>query len=509
MSFNSPDCILYNGTFLSMNEKEDVYRAVAIKDGKITAVSRDEPLIGQRGFATELVDMQGKTVLPGFIDCNVHMVQSGINQYCINLHADSNEEFLESLASIVKGYGEGELIWCVGFEAEGEQLSRWDLDKISSNHPIVVSRMEFHHTIVNTNAYNLLAIPPSIRGIEKDEKGMPTGRLKGEASGFARRKTNSTFVNEGMRRKSIAYMVRKAITMGITTLNAMEGGYFFCDDDMGLVQAAAKQCPIDLLLFPQTLEIEEAKALGVNRIGGNIYVDGTIGSRTAAVSRHYEDEEENLGLLYYTQDELNQFIIDAHNSGMQIGVSCIGDRAIEQALNAFDLAFRLNGRKNHRHRMELFVLPTEQQIERAIKLNLIFSMRPNYDFMWGGSGGLYRKNLGDSYRLANPIGKIVKLGGIVAGGSECSVTPLEPMIGIYSAVNHHEEDCRVSVKEALKMYTVHGAYANFMEHTAGKIEVGYNADMAVLDKNPLDVSKDELADIQVVKTIKKGAILYG
>lgn len=504
-----PDCILFNGTFLSMNGNDDIYSSVAITDGRITAAAKDDSLLARRGFGTAVEDLDGKTVLPGFIDCNVHTIQRGIGQYCINLQARTREEFLERLSQMVTEYEEGELIWCIGFEPEGQNLNRWDLDKVSSNHPIVVSRMEFHSTLVNTSAYNLLSIPFQIRGVEKDASGMPTGVLRGEASGFARRKMNRIFVSGHMRETAFTDTVREAVRSGITTLNAMEGGYFFSDEDVETVRKLAPKSPLDVLIYPQTMDVDEAVRYGMGRIGGNIYIDGTIGSKTAALYEPYEGESGNNGMLYYRQEELNQFVLDAHERHLQIALSCIGERAIDQALNAFDAAFRIAGKQNHRHRLELFVLPTGEQIERAVAMGLLFSMRPNYNKLWGGPEGGYRRNIGERYRRANPIGTVVRLGGIVAGGSESGVTPLPPMTGIHSAVNHSQESERVSVLEALKMYTCNAAYANFIEDRTGSIAVGMDADLAVLSRNPLETPAEELEQICVLRTIKRGTVVYG
>lgn len=506
-----PDRILYNGTFLSMNEKDRVYSAIAIQNGRIVGVSEDDSLVAKRGFGTELVDMEGKTVVPGFIDCNVHAIQTGLDKYCVSVNAASREEFLQQLLEVVEYYEEGELIWCVGYEAGDAEhhLNRFDLDRISSRHPIVVSRMEFHATVVNTNAYNLLSIPSSIRGVEKDKKGMPTGFLKGEASGFARRKINQTFVGAGLRKKALEDAVRQALACGITTMNPMEGGFFFSDDDMEAVQSFSEESPVGLLLFPQTMDVEAARAYGGKRVGGNIYLDGTLGSKTAALREPYEGDVDNNGLLYYAQEDLNQFVLEAHEKGFQVAISCIGERAIEQTLNAFELAIKISGKNRCRHRIEHFVLPTEEQIARAVKLGLIFSMQPNYDAMWGGPDGGYRKNIGDRYQRTNPIGTVIRAGGLVAGGSEAAVTPLSPIEGIHNAVNHHRPEHRVTVKEALRMYTVNGAYANFMEHRLGKIDPGFDADLAVLSENPLDVSPKRLREIRVLKTIKRGSTVFG
>lgn len=499
-----PDCIFYNGHMITMDKKIKG-SALSVCNGKIGMVADDMTVLGTRGFGTRLVNLEGKTVVPGFIDCNVHTVQNGLSSYCIHVGASQKADFIEKLSKITESYSEGELIWCVGYE--DDSLNRWELDKISTRHPIIVSGMEFHATCVNTFAYNMLALPLSIPGIQKDSMGRPTGILKGEASGFARRKMNQKFVDDRLRRRAASYTVMEAAKYGITTMNAMEGGAFFSDKDIEAVSQFSKYSPVELLIFPQIMETEEAAPFG--RIGGNIYIDGTIGSKTAAVFGGYADDAKNGGMLYFTQEELNGFIGAAHERGLQIAVSCIGDRAIDMALNAFETAFLKWGLKNHRHRIEFFVLPGKAQIKKAVALGIIISVRPNYDSLWGGKDGMYAKHIGQRYKNCNPIQSIIKAGGIVAGGSEAPVTPLNPMLGIAGAVGHSQMSERVSVYEALKMYTVNAAYANFIENRAGRLTPGCDADLAVLDKNPLAADPKKISEIKTVMTVKKGNVIYG
>lgn len=377
--------ILYNGTIITMDEGNPKASAVAIGDGKILKTFKDGAGEIKRSFSTRMIDLKGRTVLPGLIDNNVHLVQGGLRRYCIEIYADHQDDFLHQLKKKVSEFADGELVWCIGYNEEICNISRWDLDKVSPSHPIVISKTEFHKTIVNTMAYNLLKIPSHVPGIRKNEDGIPTGVLDGEASGFARRKLYTNFVSDGLRTRALQYMEKELLANGITTVNAMEGGPFFSDRDISVTEAFGKQSRVDVLLFPQTMDVEHVLEMGMKRIGGNIYLDGSISSATAALELPYENSDQK-GALYYSQERVDQFIMQAHSSGLQISVSCIGTRAIEQALCAFVKAFQLFGKGNHRHRLELFVLPTREQIQKAIGLGLILSMRPNYDAIMGGEG---------------------------------------------------------------------------------------------------------------------------
>lgn len=507
MTDNSPEYILYNGNFITMDDEQETCKAVAIKDGRIITTYHDDKSEIKRGFQTKLIDLDGKTVLPGLIDCNVHLIQGGLQKYCIEVYADTKEEFLEKLSDEITRFENDEWVWCVGYNDTLEELTRWDLDKVSVTHPIVISKTEFHITIVNTLAYRLLQIPISVTGTKRDDNGVPTGALGGEASGFARRKLFVNLVSDSLRNRILEEMDHELIANGITTVNAMEGGPFFADRDIYAANKYIDNSTVDILLFPQTMDVNIATDHQLRRIGGNIYLDGSIRSKTAAILTNYRDESHN-GILYYSQEDVDTFILSAHSRGLQIAISCIGTRAIEQALNSFETAFRIAGKNHHRHRLELFVLPTEEQIKRAIDLDLIFSMRPNYDKLYAQKGGAYEQTIGERRKQCNPLASIIKAGGIICCGSEHSVTPLNPFMSIEACVLHNQKKERLSVYEALKSYTVNAAYANFAEGRIGKIKVGYDADLIVISEDLFRVQKEDIGKIRTLMTMKRGKIVY-
>jgi hypothetical protein len=185
----------------------------------------------------------------------------------------------------------------------------------------------------------------------------------------------------------------------------------------------------------------------------------------------------------------------------------IGDRAIEQAIRSHEYALEKTGNTGLRHRLEHVELPTEEHIKRAKELDLIFSMSPTYEYIWGGPGKLYEERLGQNYHITNPFKAIVDAGVRVCGGSDCDVTPANPLLGIHAAVNHPVEQHRVSVYEAIKMFTVHGAYAIFEETQKGTIEVGKIADIVVLDKDIMKIPQTKIKKLKVLATLKNGQII--
>ncbi len=171
--------------------------------------------------------------------------------------------------------------------------------------------------------------------------------------------------------------------------------------------------------------------------------------------------------------------------------SPFGNRSIEQAISAHEYALDRTGNAGLRHRLEHVELPTGNHIERAKELGLVFSMSPTYEYIWGGPGKMNWDRLGENYRLTNPFREIIDEGVVVCGGSDCDVTPADPLLGIYAAVNHPVENHRVDIYNAIKMFTCNGAYGIFEERRKGCLEPGKLADIVILDKDILKVKKEK------------------
>lgn len=214
------------------------------------------------------------------------------------------------------------------------------------------------------------------------------------------------------------------------------------------------------------------------------------------------------GQTEFYAKKLNRFVLECYENKLQLALFAIGDRAIEQAINAHEYALDKTGNTGLRHRLEHVELATLDHIRRAKQLGLIFSMSPTYEYVWGGPNKMYHERLGENYKRTNPFSQIIKEGVIICGGSECDVTPADPLLGIHSAVNHPVKSHRVSVYEAIKMFTCNGAYAIFQEDKKGTLEIGKMADIVILDRDILSAEKKKIKDIEVVTTIKGGRILY-
>jgi hypothetical protein len=361
--------------------------------------------------------------------------------------------------------------------------------------------------VLNTYALLYYKIPFTLEGIDFDEHQMPTGIITHYANAHLRESILKK-IPDASKFEAVKDFLKSVIQKGITTVNAMEGGRLYCDEDAEFVFNHEHKFGIDLALFYQTMDIEKVKAMNLKRIGGCLYVDGTFGSRTAALSFDYNDSPGNQGRLNFTQEELNEFVLECYLNNLQLALYTIGDKAIELAIAAHEAAFEKTGITGLRHRLEHVEMPSSDHIRRAKTLGLIFSMSPTYEYIWGGPDKLYGERLGTHYKQTNPLSEILREGVMICGGSDCDVTPADPLLGIHSAVNHPVKSHRVSVEEALKMFTLNGAYAIFEEDRKGSLEVGKLADLVILDSDILKIEKDKIRKIKVKATIKSGRVVF-
>lgn len=513
MPMKDIDLVLYNGKIITVDEKNSTHNWVVIKDGRIHDLGRGDKYKNYIKDDLETIDLKGKTVLPGFYDSHVHLVQTGLNLLSVDLSkVKSISELQEIITEKAKTTPPGKLIRGVGYDdtrvKEGRMPTRYELDKCTSSHPVWINRVEYHISSVNSMALNRLNVPFDLEGIIRDERNLPDGRLVGKASSYIRGQILNS-ISDKIRKKGVYKAIDLAIKKGVTSLGALEGGFVFHNRDAEFIINNKNSFPIDVNIFYQTIDVEKVLSKGLDRIGGCIFLDGSFGSRSAALSEDYADDKDNKGQLFFSQEELNNFVLNAHKNNLQITVHAIGDRAIDQILTAYEQALDKYTNKNHRHRIEHFELPTDEHIKRAAKLDVVLSMQPSYEYYWGDEGDLYDRRLGiERRRKTNPLKKILDHGLTIAGGSDSDVTSIDPILGMHTAVNHPNKEYSLSILDALKLFTINGAYAVFEEDIKGSIEIGKYGDLVILNKSPLTIDKKDIKDIKVVGTIKEGNILY-
>ncbi len=507
----SNDILIMNGNCLSM-ANQNRYDWLVIREDLIADVGFGEGYKKYMNKTGLVLDAKGGTVLPGFIDSHFHVVQAAINSTSVDLgEARSFADIGALIAEAAKHSESDKVIRGIRLDEqnlkEGRMPDRNVLDQYCKDIPVFLNSVEYQKSALNTYALLYYKIPFTLQGIEFDENQVPTGIITHLANVFLRESILRNIPN-ARRLEAVKSFSKTLIEKGITTINAMEGGRLYSDKDAEFIYEYAEQFPFDIALFYQTMDIPKVREMNLKRIGGCFYLDGTFGARTSALSFDYHDSPGNRGGLNFSQEELNDFVLDCYINKLQLALYTIGDRAIEQAINAHEYALDRTGNAGLRHRLEHVELPTGSHIKRAKELGLVFSVSPTYEAIWGGPKKLYRERLGEKYQLTNPFREIMSEGVVVCGGSDCDVTPADPLLGICSAVNHPVERHRVDVISAIKMFTYNGAYGIFEENRKGSLETGKLADIVILDRDILKVKNDDIKDIQVNYTIKSGNILF-
>lgn len=505
------DILIINGNCLSMINHTQ-YDWLVVRNDRILDLGYGEDHKKYVSEAGMVLDAKGGSVLPGFIDSHFHVVQAALNSTSVDLsQARSFDDIGDLISAAAKNNGEDSVIRGIRLDKqnlrEGRIPDRNVLDRYCKDFPVFLNTVEYQQSALNTYALLYFKIPFTLQGIEFDENQVPTGIITHAANVFLRENILRNIPN-AKRLEAVKGLSKTMLEKGITTVNAMEGGRLYSDKDADFMYEYGDQFPFDSALFYQTMDIQKVRGMNLKRIGGCLYIDGTFGARTSALSFDYYDSPGNRGGLNFTQEELNDFVLDCYINKLQLALYTIGDRAIEQALNAHEYALDRTGNAGLRHRLEHVELPTADHIRRAKDLGLVFSMSPTYEHIWGGPKKLYWDRLGEKYQLTNPFHEIMNEGVVVCGGSDCDVTPADPLLGIYAAVNHPVEKHRVEVYDAVKMFTCNGAYGIFAEKEKGFLEPGKLADIVVLDKNILKVKKDKIKDIKVNYTLKSGNVIF-
>jgi predicted amidohydrolase YtcJ len=505
--------VLFNGNIIKMTKEKDYCSALIIEDEKIVDLGSDEEILNKAWDEDRIIDLNKKTILPGFIDSHLHLMSTIINEISLNFErATCIEEVLQMISDKAKGLSKGSLLYgnrLSEFTLKERSLpTRQDIDKVAADVAVIISSIEFHTVVLNSYAMHLFNIPFTSNSFEKDICNNFTGKIRNRGSFIARRKMFAMMSDEDHLR-GIDSAVQKIISKGVTTTVTMESGSLFHEKHIRLIKDNLRRFPFDVEIFYSTTDIKRAIQYDLTRIGGDIFLDGSFRSQNAAIYQPYSDDLNNYGHLFFTQEELKEFMGQAHSLGLQISVHAVGERAIDMLLDCYEQILRDSNVFDYRHRIEHFELPTTNQIKRVRELGLILAMHPTYEYFFRGKGDMYDTRLGMERSLkTNPFKEILDNDIVVIGCSDSDVMPVDPLLGVHSAVNHPNIYSRVSVFDALKMYTKNGAYSLFDENTKGTIGKGKLADLIILDKDPLKTDKDKIKYINILNTIKGGKSIY-
>ena len=495
-----------------MNARGDTARWVGIKAGKIATVGAGEAPVGK---AEKSIDLAGAVVLPGLMDSHVHVMPTGhFLDGTSLLDAKNIGETLNLLKERRSKTPAGDWIFGVGFMSqkmeEGRFPNRLELDEVSQEHPIMVSAQTLHGIALNSAALALVNVP-DVAGVGRFADGTLDGTLLSDDAAFPCMSGIMAGLPDERLRALIERCCAYAAEKGVTTMSGLVGQFVDGDKDVEIVLKHGERFPVNISVFYQTWDLEKVKRLRLPRIGGCLTLDGAGFEYTMALGEPYPQRPERRGFLIHTDEEVYDLVSAAHRENIQCALHALGDRAIDQLLYVFLQVIGEQGRKDLRHRVEHFSLPTNKHMDLAAELGLVLSMQPAFTGLWGQpEGGYYELLLGrERADRMEVFPEIVKRGGIVCGGSDSPVTLPDPLYGIACCVNNPDPRRNVSVTDAIKMFTWNAAYSMRLDTEKGSIETGKDADLTVIDRNPYDLADSpEIYNMKVLMTMKGGKITH-
>jgi predicted amidohydrolase YtcJ len=505
------DLVVFNGNIITMDPQKPTASAIAVKSYKILSIGEEDEVVQLIPNAKRVIDLGGKTVIPGFIDAHTHLTSAGVKAKHVQLgKVGSVEEAVQFLKTAVPKYPKGEWILGYNWDESGWTKKRFieakDLDPISDDHPIMATRVCGHLASVNNLGLKKLGISLDQDGVQKDRMGKPTGVLKDIEEVWEKVRPTGEEIEEGVKignkianEKGITTVIDNAASGTLRHIRAVETSH-------KLTTRMIVNIPVEQIDHMISLGLTSGMGSPLVRIGGvKIFTDGSIGAKTAYVSRGYIDEPKNNGMLLFPQDEYEKIVKKAVANNIQTVTHAIGDEAIEMVINTFENLPDKTILRDQRHRIEHAEMINEYQIRRAVGLGLILSMQPNFVGRWQQVGGLYDHRFDEErVRGMNMFRVALDNGARVCFGSDGM--PYSPLYGIWSAVTHHNERVRLTVEEALRCYTMESAYSVFQEHTLGSLTVGKRADFVVLSENILEVPADKIIEIDVEMTVVGGIV---
>jgi len=449
-------------------------------------------------------------ILPGLIDSHTHPLETGLQALFADMGgASSVAEVQQRLRDHRQDALERGMM--LGFNLEPDRLKehrypqRGELDEVIPDVPVFIYRVDGHSAVTNTAGLQLvLAIWPGVKptGMDGDCNGRPTGALRGEAYERVSRVFKHRLTPETVR-EALQLAGRQAAAKGVTMIGALVGVEDTTDAEWRVLLDGLAACEVRTVPYLQTWDAEVPRRFGLKQTGGCLLIDGSFGSRTAALSQDYADAPGNNGASYVTDEKLLSFLRAAADAGLQTAVHAIGDRAVEQVVRCHEQLAESGSSNPLRHRVEHAELLSDTLIDRIARLGLVLGVQPAFETEWGGPDRMYARRLGERWRDTNPYRRLLGSGVTLAGGSDAPITPIDPLSGIRAAMERPSPLETVSGEQALAMFTSAAAFSLNRERTCGSIEAGKDADFTVLTSDPRTT-----ADCRIVATFRGGACTY-
>jgi predicted amidohydrolase YtcJ len=540
LSFGNPskkdlaDLVLLNGTVWTVNPEYPKAEGVAVMGKKIFEVGTSEQIKRLIGPDTRVVDLEGGLLLPGFIDSHTHFLDGGFALASIQLRdVKSQEEFAARIKEKARDLGEGE--WILNGDWDHQQFDPPELprkewiDPVTPRNPVCVNRLDGHMVLANSLALHLAGInrdTPSPEGgvILKDpDTGEPTGILKDAAINLVQHHIPEPSLAQKISAAKAA--LKHANEMGVTSVHDMAyAGNFEVYQELQkrgeLLARLYVYIPITEVELLVRLKLKSPFGNDFLRVAGlKGFVDGSLGSSTALFFEPYTDDSTKRGILnsqMFPEGIMEERILNADKGGLQVATHAIGDKANHIILDIFERVIQENGPRDRRWRIEHAQHLLPEDIERIARLNIIASVQPYHAI---DDGRWAEKKIGhERCRTSYAFKSLIDAGALLVCGSDWTVAPLDPISGIYAAVTRRTLDGKnpegwfpeqkISLEEAIKGYTINGAYAEFAERKKGSIERGKLADLVVIDRNLFAIPPEEIRGAKVMVTVLDGEVVY-
>ncbi|OYZ56125.1 MAG: amidohydrolase, partial [Sphingobacteriales bacterium 24-40-4] len=525
----SPTLAIINARIWTGDEAQPWAEAIAVKGETIIHVGSSEEVRKMLDDGTKLIDAKGQMLVPGFNDAHVHFIDGGFGLSSVSLRdAKTKQEFIDRIAAFVKTVPPG--TWILNGDWDhtnwgGELPQASWIDSVSADHPVFVQRLDGHMGLANSAAMKLAKISASTADVEggsiiRNKNRMPEGIFKDNAMGLIGQHISDP--SHELKDRALEAAMKYVASNGVTSVQSM-GGW----QDLEVYRRAAKKgilntriyAVVPLSSWKKLKEEVEKSGKGDSwlKIGGlKGFVDGSLGSHTAAFKQPFSDTPTDSGFLVTPVKELYEQISAADKAGLQVMVHAIGDKAIEEQLNIFEIVEKDNGKRDRRFRIEHAQHIAPEDLSRFKTLNVIASMQPYHAI---DDGKWAEKVIGpERIKTTYAFKSLLDNQAVLAFGSDWFVAPPTPTEGIYAAVTRRTLDDKnpegwvpeqkMNVEQALKAYTYSSAYASFDENNKGILKKGYLADFVILDQNLFDIKAEAIRDVKVMKTFTGGKLVF-
>ncbi len=526
------DLAFVNGKIVTLDDENSINEAVSVRGNKILRVGSNDYVKETFGDKTEVIDLKGKTLLPGLIDSHMHPGGSWgaylVRGVACGPHFNSVDQMLEAVKEKVAQTQPGN--WILGFRMDDVKMGRYptraELDEASPDNPLYIQRRDGHNGVANSLALAAAKITrdtpdPHHGKIERDENGEPNGLLRESAKDLVYHIMPPYSFEEFY--KGLQIVFEECISLGLTSIHASMVGPL----EFKAMQTLKREGKLGIRVAVHLSGrdhgmVEGAIAAGIQTPFGDNWLkitaaewvfDTSTSGRTAAYYEPYVGEPDNTGILLYDQDDLERRVWETHKAGIRVGIDGVGDRGIDRSLDAIEKALKKLPREDHRHRIEhcCYVTPAIQ--DRLIELNVIDASATGFHHDLGDA---YKANRGEeAMKYMWPHRTLIDRGIPAPGHSDASICDANPWLAMYSMVTRKTSSGDVLYApegiepvEAIRAYAIDGAYAAWEENIKGTIEPGKLADMVVIDRDPLTIDPDDIRNVKNLVTVIDGKVVY-